>query len=368
MNSIIILLHLLLQINLCFASSNTHIFNTWCEHHGKRYSSEEEKLHRLNVFEDNLAFVMQHNNIRNSSYTLALNDFADLTHQEFKKFCLTLSFDVLDVQSVPKLSLSLRGSGVEGKLPSSVDWRKKGLITPVKSQAGCSTAWPVSAINAIESTNQIITGSLPKRKGVTMDGHTSLPSNGEEQLLQAVASQPVHVGICANQRVFQFYSKGIFSGPCSTSIDHVATIVGYDSENGVDYWTVKNSWGRQWGMNGYMHILRNSGDREGVCGINTLVSYPIKPKPNPVYLPALAQVDCNILIHCQDGETCCCIKSLIICLHYRCCPKNFPVCCAKPHHCCRSGYVCGVKKACVLDYKNSNMTELEQSLVWNFKR
>ncbi|PIA52838.1 hypothetical protein AQUCO_01000603v1 [Aquilegia coerulea] len=283
MNSIIILLHLLLQINLCFASSNTHIFNTWCEHHGKRYSSEEEKLHRLNVFEDNLAFVMQHNNIRNSSYTLALNDFADLTHQEFKKFCLTLSFDVLDVQSVPKLSLSLRGSGVEGKLPSSVDWRKKGLITPVKSQAGCSTAWPVSAINAIESTNQIITGSLPKRKGVTMDGHTSLPSNGEEQLLQAVASQPVHVGICANQRVFQFYSKGIFSGPCSTSIDHVATIVGYDSENGVDYWTVKNSWGRQWGMNGYMHILRNSGDREG-------------------------------------------------------------------------------------DYKNSNMTELEQSLVWNFKR
>ncbi|PIA52837.1 hypothetical protein AQUCO_01000603v1 [Aquilegia coerulea] len=309
MNSIIILLHLLLQINLCFASSNTHIFNTWCEHHGKRYSSEEEKLHRLNVFEDNLAFVMQHNNIRNSSYTLALNDFADLTHQEFKKFCLTLSFDVLDVQSVPKLSLSLRGSGVEGKLPSSVDWRKKGLITPVKSQAGCSTAWPVSAINAIESTNQIITGSLPKRKGVTMDGHTSLPSNGEEQLLQAVASQPVHVGICANQRVFQFYSKGIFSGPCSTSIDHVATIVGYDSENGVDYWTVKNSWGRQWGMNGYMHILRNSGDREGVCGINTLVSYPIKPKPNPVYLPALAQ-----------------------------------------------------------DYKNSNMTELEQSLVWNFKR
>ncbi|KAF5181703.1 xylem cysteine peptidase [Thalictrum thalictroides] len=146
----------------------------------------------------------------NSSYTLALNDFADLTHQEFKTFCSTLSFDALDVPSVPKSSLilSLRGSGIVGKPPSSVDWRKKGLVTPVKNQASCNIARAVSATNATESINQITTGSLPKRKAVKMDGHASLPSNSEEQLLlQAVASQPVRVGICANERVFQFYSK-----------------------------------------------------------------------------------------------------------------------------------------------------------------
>ncbi|PIA52842.1 hypothetical protein AQUCO_01000604v1 [Aquilegia coerulea] len=365
MNSIVIFLHLILQINLSLSSLNTHIFNTWCEEHGKRYSSEEEKLYRLNVFEDNLAFVMQHTNINNSSYTLALNDFSDLTHQEFKTFCLTLSFDVLDVQPVPKSSLSLRGSDVVGKLPSSVDWRKKGLVTPVKSQARCSTAWPVSATNAIESINQMIPGSLPKRKGVTMDGHTSLPANGEEQLLQAVASQPVRVGICANERVFQFYSKGIFSGSCSTSIDHVVTIVGYDSGNGVDYWIVKNSWGRHWGMNGYMHILRKSGDQAGTCGINTFASYQIKPKPNPVLLPSLAHVN-NIFGDCKAGETKCCTKRFIICLYEKCCPRGFPVCCKGGKSCCPDGYVCGVKKGCVPDKKNSTTTELEQRSFWNF--
>ncbi|KAF5180135.1 Cysteine protease xcp2 [Thalictrum thalictroides] len=105
-----------------------------------------------------------------------------------------------------------------------------------------------------------------------MDGHTGLPSTYEKQLLQAVASQPVRAGICADEKVLQFYSKGIFSSPCSCSSHHAVTIVGYDSENGIDYWTVKNSWGRHWGMNGYMHIRRNSGNQAGLCGTNTLAS------------------------------------------------------------------------------------------------
>ncbi|KAF5180136.1 hypothetical protein FRX31_030275 [Thalictrum thalictroides] len=51
-------------------------------------------------------------------------------------------------------------NSISSKLPSSVDWRKKGLITPVKNQASCSTAWPVSVTNATESINQNNTGSL----------------------------------------------------------------------------------------------------------------------------------------------------------------------------------------------------------------
>ncbi|KAF5181704.1 Cysteine proteinase rd21a [Thalictrum thalictroides] len=362
------------KINLCFSSLNTHLFNTWCDQHGKRYSSEEEKLYRLSVFEDNLAFVMQHNSLQNFSYTLALNDFADLTHQEFKTSYLNSSSTALDIQYVGKSSLSPRGSGLVGKLPSSVDWRKKGQVTTVKNQASCSTAWAaVSVTGAIQGIKKIITESLAslqprsKIKGVTMEGHHGVPSNSKEQLLQAVALQPVRVGICANERVFQFYSKGIFSGPCSCSSDHAVTIVGYDSENGIDYWIVKNSWGRKWGMNGDMYMLCNSGNnRAGICGINTLASHPIKPNPNSLLSPSLARSSCDFLTKCRPKETCCCIKHFILCVSYRCCGLDSGVCCDDHKHCCPNGYICNLKRGtCIPEYKNSTtMTEIEQSSLW----
>ncbi|PIA52844.1 hypothetical protein AQUCO_01000605v1 [Aquilegia coerulea] len=371
---VILLLHLLLQISCCFSSLNTHLFTTWCEQHGKRYSSDEEKRYRLSVFEDNLTFVMQHNNWQNFSYTLALNDFADLTHQEFKTSHLDLSITALDIQSVRKPSLSLRGSGLVGKLPSSVDWRNK------KSQASCSTASvAVSVTGAIQGIKRIIAGSLSKIKRVTMEGYHGVPSNDNERLLQAVAVQPVHVGICANEREFQFYSKflvlslsdvqlqGIFSGPCSSSSNHAVTIVGYDSENGADYWIVKNSWGRNWGMNGDMYILRNSGNQAGICGINTLSSYPIKTNPNPFLLPSLANArSCDFTTKCRAKETCCCIKHFILCLSYRCCELDSAVCCDDHKRCCPNGYICDVKKGtCLPELKNSTTTtEIEQSSFW----
>lgn len=46
-----------------------------------------------------------------------------------------------------------------------------------------------------------------KRRVVTIDGYTDVPSNNEQQLLQAVAMQPVSVGICGSEREFQLYSK-----------------------------------------------------------------------------------------------------------------------------------------------------------------
>lgn len=46
-----------------------------------------------------------------------------------------------------------------------------------------------------------------KRHVVTIDGYTDVPPNDEKQLLKAVASQPVSVGICGSGRAFQLYSK-----------------------------------------------------------------------------------------------------------------------------------------------------------------
>ncbi|KAH9758875.1 hypothetical protein KPL71_016827 [Citrus sinensis] len=322
-----------------YCSDINELFETWCKQHGKAYSSEQEKQQRLKIFEDNYAFVTQHNNMGNSSFTLSLNAFADLTHQEFK--ASFLGFSAASIDHDRRRNASVQSPGNLRDVPASIDWRKKGAVTEVKDQASCATG-------AIEGINKIVTGSLVSlseqelidcdrsynsgcggglmdyayqfviknhgidtekdypyrgqagqcnkqkvlhfltsfvlqlnRHIVTIDGYKDVPENNEKQLLQAVVAQPVSVGICGSERAFQLYSSGIFTGPCSTSLDHAVLIIGYDSENGVDYWIIKNSWGRSWGMNGYMHMQRNTGNSLGICGINMLASYPTKTGQNP---------------------------------------------------------------------------------------
>lgn len=70
--------------------------------------------------------------------------------------------------------------------------------------------------------------------------------------------------------------KGIYNGPCGTNLDHAVVIVGYGSENGQEYWIVKNSWGTNWGEAGYAKIARNVRYSTGLCGIAMMPSYPIK--------------------------------------------------------------------------------------------
>ena len=72
--------------------------------------------------------------------------------------------------------------------------------------------------------------------------------------------------------------QGVFTGYCGTDLDHGVTAVGYgtDKEVGLDYITVKNSWGLSWGEGGYIRMKRNTGSPQGLCGINMFPSFPIK--------------------------------------------------------------------------------------------
>lgn len=382
----------------CKSSLISDLFDRWCQEHGKTYASEEEKLQRLEVFERNYEIVVDHNARANSSYTLTLNAFADLTNHEFKARYLGLSPAVND----KLIRLNSRESAIEGSdlveesdLPASVDWRNKGAVTAVKDQGSCGACWSFSATGAVEGINQIKTGTLVslseqelidcdksyndgcggglmdyafefiiknkgidteedypyrgrdgtcdkqklKRHVVTIDSYADVPSKKEKKLLQAVVTQPVSVGICGSDSSFQLYSGGIFTGPCSTSLDHAVLIVGYDSKDGVDYWIIKNSWGKRWGIDGFMYMQRNSGSAEGVCGINTLASYPIKTSPNPPPSPSPGPTKCNLFTYCSSGETCCCTWSLLgICFSWRCCEAESAVCCDDRQHCCPRDY------------------------------
>ncbi|TYI32458.1 hypothetical protein ES332_A04G064000v1 [Gossypium tomentosum] len=79
-------------------------------------------------------------------------------------------------------------------------------------------------------------------KVATISDYRMVPENDEEALLKAVTNQPVSVALEGHGRDFQFYNGGVFTGDCGNSLTHAVTTVGYGtSEEGLNYWLIKNS-------------------------------------------------------------------------------------------------------------------------------
>jgi C1A family cysteine protease len=111
-------------------------------------------------------------------------------------------------------------------------------------------------------------------------GHVSVKTVHEvtaqsvQSLKDAIAQGPVSVTVEADRRVFQSYSSGVLdSWLCGTRLDHAITAVGYGTEDGKDYYLVRNSWGGSWGDQGYIKIAATS-DGKGVCGIQQVSVWP----------------------------------------------------------------------------------------------
>ena len=105
-------------------------------------------------------------------------------------------------------------------------------------------------------------------------GFEVIPRGNESLLQRAVAFVgPVSVTIDAGLPSFQMYVDGVYDEPScsSTQLDHAVLVVGYGTLNGKDYWLVKNSWGVNWGMKGYIMMARNKNNQ---CGIAMEAVYP----------------------------------------------------------------------------------------------
>ncbi|KAL4560089.1 hypothetical protein LXL04_032237 [Taraxacum kok-saghyz] len=299
----------------------------WMARYGRVYKDAHEKEQRSNIFHENVQYIESSNNAMNKGYKLAVNEFADLTNEEFTT--TRNRFKAHECSPSPS-TFAFRYENVT--VPTSMDWRKKGAVTPIKDQGQCGSCWAFSAVGAMEGVTQLKTGKLIslseqelvdcdtsgvdqgcegglmddafdfilKNKGLTTEtnypykasdgtcnnkeasnhaatitGHEDVPANSETSLLKAVSSQPISVAIDASGSDFQFYSSGVFTGECGTELDHGVTAVGYgENAEGTKYWLVKNSWGTSWGEEGYIMMQRDVDAKEGICGIAMQASYP----------------------------------------------------------------------------------------------
>lgn len=115
------------------------LFESWVSKHGKRYKSMEEKLLRFETFMDNLKHIDESNRKANRSYWLGLNEFADLSHEEFRSRYLGFRsgwFPRRRKNGDSALNFKYKNAD---KIPRSVDWRKRGAVGLVKYQGPCGT-------------------------------------------------------------------------------------------------------------------------------------------------------------------------------------------------------------------------------------
>jgi hypothetical protein len=108
-------------------------------------------------------------------------------------------------------------------------------------------------------------------------GYMNVDAGSEAALMDAVAKQPVTVGIeVESTGGLRLYQGGVFSGDCTSEVNHAVVVVGWGSEDGQDYWLIQNSWGLNWGEAGYFRLARGPGpDGRGECGILVMPSYPV---------------------------------------------------------------------------------------------
>jgi C1A family cysteine protease len=288
---------------------------------------------RFAIYEANLARVNAHN-AKNLSWTMAMNEFGDLTPQEFADGRIggyvprKLRRPDGPVRSGAAVSPAASPLSV---LPSSVDWVTAGAVTAVKDQGQCGSCWAFSTTGAVEGINAIngkgltslseqqlvdcsssagnngCNGGLmdnafawiTKNGGLcteasypytakdgtcktsctpvtTIASYTDVKTYNDAALAAAVAQQPVSIAIEADQSSFQLYAGGVLTSPCGTNLDHGVLAVGYGSDSGTQYFKVKNSWGATWGEAGYIRLARGASYNGGAgeCGIYMDPSWP----------------------------------------------------------------------------------------------
>jgi C1A family cysteine protease len=296
------------------AHSYKHEFKKFQKKYNKNYATSEV-AYRYQVFQDNMKKAEQLNAL-NPLARFGATKFSDLTAEEFAKFYLmpTKNFTRDYVQPPKKTDFSgVSKIGVDPD-PTNFDWGSAGVVTPVYNQGQCGSCWAFSATETIESyfavgggpltqlsMEQIVdcdtqgqdqgcNGGFPSgayqyvQGAGGIDSYSSYPytaeggqsgscqfsqSNvvtnvanyasvsGEDGLYKQMSSSSGGpVSVCVDASSWQNYQGGVLT-QCTNNVDHCVQATGYYNYGQAfpgAYWNVRNSWGADWGQNGYIWV------------------------------------------------------------------------------------------------------------------
>jgi len=294
-------------------------FKEFMVQYNKVYSSQEEMERRLQIFHENLKTAEKLQSLDQGSAEYGVTKFSDLTEEEFRSTYLNPLLSQWTLQQPMKPA-----TPPQGPAPASWDWRDHGAVSPVKNQGMCGSCWAFSVTGNIEgqwflkngsllslseqelvdcdALDQACRGGLPsnayeaikklgglesendytytgKKQGCNFTSrkvaayiNSSTELSKDESEIAAWLTENGPISAALNAFAMQFYRKGvshpfkIFCNPWM--IDHAVLLVGFGERKGIPFWAIKNSWGEDYGEQGYYYLYRGSN----ACGINKMCS------------------------------------------------------------------------------------------------
>lgn len=249
--------------------------------------------------------ISYHNSRDGALYKLELNHFAELTKEQLR--------GLLKPYAVQESGVRRKEVAAWKPIPQSYDWRSKGYVTPAHLNLPTDSGAVVAVVGAVETFHAIRTNKLTQlstqqvrdcgplftsspqqlmwyvtdaggletyadypdkvpsfchanetKIAAKVDGYEMLHPL-EEQVMQEVANTGTFAVSLHMPTDMLFYKSGVYNHKScpARQPNHSMLLVGYGTDNGTDYWLLRNNWGRSWGEDGYIRIARAGN----LCGV-----------------------------------------------------------------------------------------------------